>query len=242
MSVVGIDEARRSSRECRISPLSLKPYRSNPDSRTEYQAVSQLKKEINQHGILSPLHVTHQYEIGDGNRRWKIASELGLTDVPVIIYPEGITADQLFIYLNNGTRPVGKRDKYQAALKGSPPATKQIQEYVTCVKSALSPDEFTAMMSAKDGGGTHIIDVAMKVMQYCPGDHLGRTKTDRVWLSFFREVLLWLTDAKLALSATGVRDMMHNRGSYGHINGTSLTRRILRRKPLTLRYSRPEAK
>jgi len=77
----------------------------NPgQAQTRYNDASygRLKKDIAEHGILDPLDVHKNGEIEDGHRRWRIAKELGIAEVPVI-YTE---AKDWMVRKNSQQRPM----------------------------------------------------------------------------------------------------------------------------------------
>ena len=81
-----------------IEKLSSAPFQ--PEMRLkENDNLKDLRKSISEMGILRPLAVTADYEIGDGHRRLWCARELGLTHVPCQVY-EGLTLADLFGHLN----------------------------------------------------------------------------------------------------------------------------------------------
>ncbi|OGT06290.1 MAG: hypothetical protein A2X78_01435 [Gammaproteobacteria bacterium GWE2_37_16] len=70
-----------------VSMLSSGSYQPRMDFNEE--ALSELKLSIKKHGILQPLIVrkkNNQYEIVAGERRWRAAKLIGLTEVPVVVY------------------------------------------------------------------------------------------------------------------------------------------------------------
>ena len=67
----------------RIVPSPLQPRKEFPE-----EALTELVDSIRQHGIIQPLIVREiggRYEIIAGERRWRAAQEVGLTQVPVIM-------------------------------------------------------------------------------------------------------------------------------------------------------------
>jgi ParB/RepB/Spo0J family partition protein len=63
-----------------------------------------LKESIKKHGIMSPLIVQEmgkdKYLLVDGERRWRMAKEIGLTEVPVIIEKPSPVAERLVRQFN----------------------------------------------------------------------------------------------------------------------------------------------
>src|SRR4029077_20138658 len=80
---VDLAEGVRQVRLATIVPSSLQP-------RKEFaaDALQELVDSIRQHGIIQPLivrQVDGRHELIAGERRWRAAQEVGLTEVPVII-------------------------------------------------------------------------------------------------------------------------------------------------------------
>ena len=65
----------------------------------ENNNLKELLASIAEMGILRPLAVTEDYEVGDGHRRLWCAKELGMETVPCQIYA-GLTLPDLFGHLN----------------------------------------------------------------------------------------------------------------------------------------------
>jgi ParB family transcriptional regulator, chromosome partitioning protein len=71
-----------------VSLASVAPSRLQPRKDFAPEALQELMDSIRQHGIIQPLIVRQsggRYELIAGERRWRAAQELGLSDVPVII-------------------------------------------------------------------------------------------------------------------------------------------------------------
>jgi ParB family chromosome partitioning protein len=71
-----------------VSLASIVPSRLQPRKDFAPEALQELVDSIRQHGIIQPLIVRQtggRYELIAGERRWRAAQELGLTEVPVII-------------------------------------------------------------------------------------------------------------------------------------------------------------
>ena len=67
----------------------IEPNRNQPRKEFDEQALSELADSIRQHGIIQPLLVrpleTGGYQLVAGERRWRAARMIGLTEVPVVI-------------------------------------------------------------------------------------------------------------------------------------------------------------
>jgi ParB family transcriptional regulator, chromosome partitioning protein len=71
-----------------VSLASIVPSRLQPRKDFAAEALQELVDSIRQHGIIQPLIVRQtggRYELIAGERRWRAAQELGLSEVPVII-------------------------------------------------------------------------------------------------------------------------------------------------------------
>lgn len=74
-----------------VDPLSIKPNPENPRMVFRAAELLELQESIETQGILVPLTVYETPKglfILDGERRWRCATKLGLTHVPVIVQPE----------------------------------------------------------------------------------------------------------------------------------------------------------
>lgn len=67
----------------------IEPNRNQPRKEFDEQALSELADSIQEHGIIQPLLVrpleTGGYQLVAGERRWRAARMIGLTEVPVVI-------------------------------------------------------------------------------------------------------------------------------------------------------------
>ena len=67
----------------------IEPNRNQPRKEFDEQALSELADSIREHGIIQPLLVrpleTGGYQLVAGERRWRAARMIGLTEVPVVI-------------------------------------------------------------------------------------------------------------------------------------------------------------
>lgn len=67
----------------------IEPNRNQPRKEFDEQALSELADSIREHGIIQPLLVrpleTDGYQLVAGERRWRAARMIGLTEVPVVI-------------------------------------------------------------------------------------------------------------------------------------------------------------
>ncbi|MBR6761235.1 MAG: ParB/RepB/Spo0J family partition protein [Oscillospiraceae bacterium] len=67
----------------------LEQNRTQPRKKFDDEAITELAQSIQQHGMLQPIVVRPledgRYQIVAGERRWRAAKRIGLTDVPVII-------------------------------------------------------------------------------------------------------------------------------------------------------------
>ncbi len=91
-----------------IEPNDMSPNPHNPRLVFEEEGMQELKKSISKVGILVPLTVYKNekavprttYILLDGERRWRVAKELGLPTIPanVIDEPEDITQNILFMF------------------------------------------------------------------------------------------------------------------------------------------------
>ena len=72
----------------RVNLASIAPSRLQPRKAFEREALTELVESIRQQGIIQPLIVRRidgKHELIAGERRWRAAQEVGLTEVPVII-------------------------------------------------------------------------------------------------------------------------------------------------------------
>ena len=92
--IKGVDalfgEAEQASSDDRHLPISdITPSKQQPRRYFDPEKLNQLAESIKQHGILEPLLVRPEaqgkYELIAGERRYKAATMLGLTEVPVVI-------------------------------------------------------------------------------------------------------------------------------------------------------------
>lgn len=73
-----------------LLPLrDIEPDRDQPRKAFDEQALGELSKSIQEHGVLQPIMVrpnpTGGYKIVAGERRWRAARQAGLTEIPVVI-------------------------------------------------------------------------------------------------------------------------------------------------------------
>lgn len=77
----------QSTQTLRLSELEQN--RTQPRKKFDDEAITELAKSIQQHGMLQPIVVRPtgegRYQIVAGERRWRAAKRIGLTEVPVII-------------------------------------------------------------------------------------------------------------------------------------------------------------
>lgn len=77
----------QSTQTLRVSELEQN--RTQPRKKFDDEAITELAKSIQQHGMLQPILVRPvgdgHYQIVAGERRWRAAKRIGLTEVPVII-------------------------------------------------------------------------------------------------------------------------------------------------------------
>jgi ParB family chromosome partitioning protein len=81
-------EPQPSEQVHQVSLSSIKPSPLQPRREFEREALQELVDSIRQHGIIQPLiirRVDGQHELIAGERRWRAAQEVGLTQAPVII-------------------------------------------------------------------------------------------------------------------------------------------------------------
>jgi ParB family transcriptional regulator, chromosome partitioning protein len=82
------DAAESGERVHRINLASIAPSALQPRKDFGREALQELIDSIRQHGIIQPLIVRQvgaRFELIAGERRWRAAQEIGLTEVPVII-------------------------------------------------------------------------------------------------------------------------------------------------------------
>ena len=75
-------------KEVFINISLVEPNRNQPRKEFDKESLSELANSIKQYGILQPIIVQKNgdmYEIIAGERRWRAAKEVGLTEVPVIV-------------------------------------------------------------------------------------------------------------------------------------------------------------
>lgn len=64
----------------------VKPNNYNPNRQSEHD-FNLLIKSITEDGFTQPIVVANDYTIVDGEHRWRAASHLGMTEIPVVIVP-----------------------------------------------------------------------------------------------------------------------------------------------------------
>ncbi len=77
-------------------PDDLEPYEKNP--RKNLKAVKRVADSIREFGFNQPIVVDAEDIIVVGHTRWKASKELGLTEVPVLRMPEGISDEKVRAY------------------------------------------------------------------------------------------------------------------------------------------------
>ena len=80
------------------------PAKFNPPDRILKGNLKPLMESMRALGLLSPIAVTAQMEVGDGHRRLAAAKELGWTEIAVRVYD--MSVEDLWIALNRDTRPI----------------------------------------------------------------------------------------------------------------------------------------
>lgn len=178
-----------------VSPDVLKFAPFNPPVRTTTRSIQKLKKEIEKAGkIISPIIITQDNYIADGNRRVTIAKELGYPLVPAIREEQNLA--DLWSILNGGNMPINRKNWMQAVRGGMemdcvPDSDRKVLEDLIRV---MGKKKFEEIVDA--GRGPTIIVVAQYVANYC-GD-----SSDK----FVRKVVNWfiecntLRDAKFFVS------------------------------------------
>lgn len=82
-------EANESQTVRRVPIDAIRQNRSQPRTRFDEQALSELADSIREHGLIQPLIVTEHeaggYELIAGERRWRAATQAGLGEVPVLV-------------------------------------------------------------------------------------------------------------------------------------------------------------
>jgi ParB family transcriptional regulator, chromosome partitioning protein len=79
-----------------VPTAAIRPNPHQPREQFDEQALADLARSIQEHGILQPLLVTARdegYELIAGERRWRAATQAGLSTVPVIV--KEVTAQEL---------------------------------------------------------------------------------------------------------------------------------------------------
>lgn len=83
----GFELAQENGTVLRLTEIE--PNRNQPRKEFDEQALSELADSIREHGIIQPLLVrpleTGGYQLVAGERRWRAARMIGLTEVPVVI-------------------------------------------------------------------------------------------------------------------------------------------------------------
>jgi ParB/RepB/Spo0J family partition protein len=83
-----------------VSPIKVKPNKENPRLIFRESEIRELEQSISKQGILVPLTVYAErggFRILDGERRWRCASRLKLTGVPVIVQPKPAPLENLMM-------------------------------------------------------------------------------------------------------------------------------------------------
>jgi ParB/RepB/Spo0J family partition protein len=86
----------RSNRRNLISldPSDVKPSKHNPRGRDEFKkpALAKLRRSVEKHGVLQPIIVSRAgpdgYRLVEGERRWRVATDLGLPRIPAYVIEE----------------------------------------------------------------------------------------------------------------------------------------------------------
>jgi hypothetical protein len=94
----------------------LNPASWNPPVRTSAGSILELKKSIEEFGMLYPIMVDQDYGIIDGHRRYACAKALGWKKVPGLV-TEG-DRKQLFREVNQTTRRLSTRDELFVYISG----------------------------------------------------------------------------------------------------------------------------
>lgn len=90
----------------------------NPPARTTSQALLDLKRSIEEIGIIYPLIVSEKGELIDGHRRLACAKALNQKSVPVIVVKGD--ARRIFDDVNRTSRKLSTRDELLVYLSGGP--------------------------------------------------------------------------------------------------------------------------
>ena len=84
-----VEEISSSGNVVKVKLSDIEPNRNQPRKNFDEEALADLARSIEQHGILQPLLVRPQpdgsYQLVAGERRWRASRMAGITEVPVVI-------------------------------------------------------------------------------------------------------------------------------------------------------------
>lgn len=168
----------------------VRPARFNPPDRVLEANLRPLAEDMRKNGQLSPVHITSDYEVGDGHRRIAAAKLLGWTQIEAAIHGD-MTVEELWIALNQNTRPIKPASWLYATDNGLDiervPA--RYRHLIAEARRWLGEDNLRLL--SEQMKSTDVIKTTIKLARYV-GDETDATKA---------RILKWLIKHKMHLMA-----------------------------------------
>lgn len=151
----------------------VEPMSSQPRKNFDPEALSALARSIEEHGVLQPIIVRENtsfegtYEIIAGERRWRAAKDIGLSEIPAIVLDaDDLKAAQLALIENvqrEDLNPVEEAFGYRALIDKFELTQEQVADKVGKSRSAVTnslrlldlPDEVISMLEANEISAGH---------------------------------------------------------------------------------------
>lgn len=176
----------------------------NPPNRVEEGYLKSLRKVIeSEGGILNPIHLVRlpsgKWCPADGNRRFTIAKEKGLTRIQAHCYTSDEMdpmdlVNRLFHTLNDGTKSFNPAAKLTAHLLGGPAMTKTIENTRTELLAIVSESEIQTLITKHRQLSPDTVKRAYAAACYCLGVDVKRKDVLRSLGGFelARKTYFWL--------------------------------------------------
>ena len=188
------------SQTLRLSEIE--PNRSQPRKKFDDESISALADSIKRHGILQPLLVRPYgsgYQIVAGERRWRAARMLGMTEVPVQIREFSDSESMQIALIENLQRenlnPIEEAQGYFELMESYGMTQDEISKTVGRSRSAVAFDDEGLMTEAaeKACGGRLTVRELEKMAQN--RDKSDKNKTNERIDSYFKEMEIGLHEA-----------------------------------------------
>jgi ParB-like nuclease family protein len=194
----------------KVSTLKLLNY--NPKARTEASALRALREDIEKNGLLVPIHVNGgTNEVEDGNRRYTVASDLGIAEVVAYVYYGCSKAElkSLYVRLNELTRPFSGPNKLEAELRGGGNGF-TTSPVLKALRALLSKEEVEEIvLDYKIGPSSY--KLALQA-----GRFIGEMGEPRI-----RQILLWLVRQRQHSVLKKVLHPLYSDGAGGGVSKTA---------------------